>query len=60
MTTSDGTVIGSSQIFGSAPRNRALNIVLLAEGFAAAQQGAFNIAANSFVSALLTTPPMTS
>ncbi|MBP2334447.1 hypothetical protein JOF41_000625 [Saccharothrix coeruleofusca] len=57
MTTSDGAVIGTTQIFGSAPRNRAFNIVLLAEGFTAAQQGAFNTAAASFVTALLGTPP---
>ena len=38
MSTSDGAVIGSTQIFGSAPRNSAFNVVLLAEGFTAAQQ----------------------
>jgi hypothetical protein len=38
MSTSDGAVIGSTQIFGSAPRNNAFNVVLLAEGFTAAQQ----------------------
>ena len=30
MTTADGSVLGSTQIFGSAPRNRAFNVVLLA------------------------------
>jgi hypothetical protein len=43
MGTADGTVLGTTQIFGSAPRNRAFNVVLLAEGFTAAQQNAFNI-----------------
>ena len=38
MTTSDGTVLGATQIFGVAPRNRAFNVVLLADGFTAAQQ----------------------
>jgi hypothetical protein len=57
MTTADGTVQGTTQIFGSAPRNRAFNIVLLAEGFTAAQQAAFNTAANDFVTALRGTPP---
>ena len=33
MGTSDGAVIGNTQIFGSAPRNRAFNVALLAEGF---------------------------
>ena len=37
MSTSDGAVIGSTQIFGSAPRNRAFNVVLLAERFTATQ-----------------------
>ena len=42
MSTSDGAVIGTTQIFGSAPRNRAFNVVLLAEGFTNAQQNDFN------------------
>ena len=49
MTTSDGTVLGTTQIFGCAPRNRAFNVVLLAEGFTAAQQTAFNTACTAFV-----------
>ncbi|QFZ17471.1 M64 family metallopeptidase [Saccharothrix syringae] len=57
MTTSDGAVIGTTQIFGSAPRNRAFNVVLLAEGFTAAQQAAFDSAATAFVAALRATPP---
>jgi hypothetical protein len=57
MSTSDGTVIGNAQIFGSAPRNRAFNIVLLAEGFTAAQQNDFNTAADAFVTAFRSTPP---
>src|SRR6187549_639156 len=43
MTTSDGTVQGATQISGSAPRNRAFTIVLLADGFTAAQQTAINV-----------------
>lgn len=57
MTTSDGTVVGNTQIFGSAPRNRAFNIVLLAEGFTNTQQNAFDAAAGNFVTALMATPP---
>jgi hypothetical protein len=57
MSTSDGSVIGSSQIFGAAPRNRAFNVVLLAEGFTAAQQNDFNNACTAFVSAFRGTPP---
>ena len=51
MSTADGSVIGSTQIFGSAPRNRAFNVVLLAEGFTAAQQNDFNNACTAFVNA---------
>ena len=57
MTTADGTVIGTTQIFGSAPRSRAFNVVLLADGFTAAQQTAFNNACNAFVTAFRGTPP---
>lgn len=57
MSTSDGTVIGSTQISGSAPRAQAFNVVLLAEGFTAAQQADFNAACGEFVTAFLATPP---
>lgn len=57
MSTADGTVIGNTQIFGSAPRNRAFNVVLLAEGFTNAQQNDFNNACNAFVTAFRATPP---
>ena len=57
MTTSDGTVQGATQISGAAPRNRAFSIVLLADGFTAAQQTDFNNACAAFVTALLATPP---
>jgi hypothetical protein len=39
------------------PRNRAFNIVLLAEGFTASQQNAFENACTDFVVALQATPP---
>jgi hypothetical protein len=57
MSTSDGAVIGTTQIFGSAPHNRAFNVVLLAEGFTAAQQAAFDTAADQFLTAFRATPP---
>jgi hypothetical protein len=57
MTTADGTVQGTTQVFGSQPRNRAFNIVLLAEGFTAGQQAAFNTACTAFVTALRGTAP---
>ena len=57
MGTSDGAVIGNTQIFGSAPRNRAFNVALLAEGFTLAQQNDFNNACTAFVTAFRATPP---
>ena len=57
MTTADGAVLGTTQISGSAPRNRAFNVVLLAEGFTAAQQGDFNNACNAFSTAFFGTAP---
>jgi hypothetical protein len=49
MTTADGSVLGATQIFGAAPRNRAFNVVLLAEGFTNTQQNDFNNACTTFV-----------
>lgn len=57
MSTSDGAVLGNTQIFGAAPRNRAFNVALLAEGFTAAQQNDFNNACTAFVNAFRATPP---
>jgi hypothetical protein len=57
VTTADGAVIGTTQIFGSAPRNRAFNVVLLADGFTSAQQSNFNDACTAFVNAFRATPP---
>ena len=57
MTTADGSVLNMTQVFGNAPRNRAFNVVLLAEGFTAAQQNDFDTACMAFVNALWATPP---
>ena len=57
MTTADGSVLGTTQIFGSAPTNRAFNVVLLAEGFTAAEQTAFDTACATFLTAFRATPP---
>jgi IgA Peptidase M64 len=57
MSAADGAVIGTTQIFGGAPRNRAFNVVLLAEGFTNAQQNDFNNACTAFVNAFRATPP---
>ncbi len=57
MSTSDGTILGTTQIFGDAPRNRAFTIVMLADGFTNVQQNNFNNACTVFVNALIATPP---
>jgi IgA Peptidase M64 len=57
MSTADGSVLGNTQIYGGAPRNRAFNVVLLADGFTAAQQNDFNTACTSLVTAFIGTPP---
>ena len=57
MSTADGTVIGTTQIFGTAPRNRAFNVVLLADGFRQAEQAAFDSACAAFLTAFRGTPP---
>ena len=57
MTTADGSVLGTSQIYGSAPRNRAFNVVMLGDGFTSAQQGDLNTACADFLTAFLATKP---
>jgi hypothetical protein len=57
MSTADGTVLSMTQIFGSAPHDRAFNVVLLAEGFTAPQQNLFNQSCADFSNAFRTTPP---
>ena len=57
MTTADGSVLGTSQIYGSAPRNRAFNVVMMGDGFTSAQQGDLNTACADFLTAFLATKP---
>ncbi|WP_026552456.1 M64 family metallopeptidase [Arthrobacter sp. H20] len=57
MTTADGAIIGTTQIRGSAPRNRAFNVVLLGDGFRAAEQAAFDAACLALANAFLGAPP---
>ena len=58
MSTADGSVLGNAQIFGGAPRNRAFNVVMLADGFTAAQQNDFNNACAAFVTAFTRHAPV--
>jgi hypothetical protein len=53
----DGTVLSMSQVAGGTPVNRALNLLLLAEGFTESEQSSFDAAAASFANAFLNTPP---
>ena len=57
MGQSDGSVLGMTQIFGTAPLNRGFNLVLLADGFRIGEQPAFDAACASLVSTLGATPP---
>jgi hypothetical protein len=57
MTAEDGSVLGATQIFGSAPRSRAFNVVMLADGFTSDQQNDFDSACTNFVNIFLATPP---
>lgn len=57
MTMADGSVLGRTQIFGTAPINRAFNVVILADGFTASQQNAFDRACTAFVAAFFKTAP---
>jgi hypothetical protein len=38
VSTADGVVLGMTQIFGTAPRGQAFNVVLLADGFTSASR----------------------
>jgi hypothetical protein len=57
MSAADGVVLGTTQIFGTAARSQAFNVVLLAEGFTNPQQNDFNAACSAFVTALTGTDP---
>jgi hypothetical protein len=57
VSTSDGAVLGRSQIFGTAAVARAFNVVLLAEGFRDTEQTTFNDVADEFVQAFIATSP---
>lgn len=57
MSTADGVVLGATQIFGTASRSLAFNVVMLAEGFTQPQQNDFNTACSAFVTALTGTDP---
>jgi hypothetical protein len=58
MGSANGGIIGLSQIFGTAPRSTAFNILLMGDGFrAGAQQGTFDTACETFRDTLLAAAP---
>jgi hypothetical protein len=57
MSTSDGSILGLQQIRGTAPRAAAFNVLLMADGFTAIQQGGFNAACESFAATFLAAAP---
>lgn len=52
MGATDGTVQGLTSILNNGPNNARMNVVLVAEGFTAAQQATFNSLCDDFVTAL--------
>jgi hypothetical protein len=57
MGTSDGTVLGTTQIVDNGPTADRFNLVLVSEGYQAAQMEQFAQDAQSFVTTLNATPP---
>ena len=56
MGVNDGAVIGATKILDNGPDNQRMNLVLVAEGFTAAQQGTFDALCAEFVTALQAEP----
>lgn len=52
MGTSDGSILGATKILNNGPDANRLNVVLVAEGFKATEQMAFNTRCDEFVTAL--------
>jgi hypothetical protein len=57
MGTSDGSVIGTTQIVNHGPATQRWNLVILGDGYQAAQLSQFHNDAQSFVNTLFATPP---
>lgn len=57
MSAADGTVLGLTKIVDAGLPGDKWNLVVIAEGFTAAQQGAFQGYVNDFVADLFTEPP---
>jgi hypothetical protein len=57
MGSNDGTVVGMTQIVDQGPRNRLLNVAVVAEGFQQSELGAFAARAQQFANGLFITAP---
>lgn len=57
MSTSDGSILGLQQIRGTAPRASGFNVLLMADGFTAGEQGGFDAVCESFATTFLAAPP---
>jgi hypothetical protein len=60
MGASDGTVVGMTQFVDQGPRNRLLNVAVVAEGFQQSELGTFAASAQQFANGLFTTAPLSS
>lgn len=60
MGSSDGTVIGMTQIVDQGPRSKLFNVAVVAEGFQQSELGTFAARAQQFANGLFTTPPLSS
>ncbi len=56
--TGDGTVLGATKVFDNGPDSERYNLVVLAEGFQATEQDAFNAAVDQIVASLFDYPPI--
>ena len=57
MSASDGTVVGITQIRDRGPTSLNWNLVIVGDGFTAAEQSAFETAADDFVAELMSYEP---
>ena len=57
MTTADGRVLGTTQIFNSSRRSARINLAVLSDGYQLAEMPKFAADAYRFLHHLLTTPP---
>jgi hypothetical protein len=57
LSTADGTVVGTTQVLDNGPRDQRWNLVLMGDGYQAAQLDQFANDVQAFVNTLLATPP---